>query len=295
MVTDPPESVGASPVKCAGVPAPEAPIVRACLLLASCEVDPEVLSVSECIAGALPTSGALPDCLLGAQTCAEVGSCMGRGIDTDTCLVARGEQLCAGNKVVSCDREPNGFVDCAKRGAVCVAYRNEDDTADLAGCGFAQACSGTDESYRCDGTKRVRCDLDHLLGEDCATRGLTCVEGPTGAVCRSPSGCEPQSGQCDPSGSGRYCDSEGAAMKLDCSRLDFSCQAAPGRPGQVECAAPGCSPADAAQCFEECDGPMAHLCLGGQRFSVDCRAYGLKGCFIETRGDSGDRARCGYD
>jgi hypothetical protein len=294
-ITDPPEVLGASPVKCAGVPVPDASIVRACLLLASCDVIPQVLSVSECIAGALPTSGGLPECLLDARTCAEVGACRGRGIDTDACLAPRDAQLCVGNRFVDCGRAPNGFVDCTTLGATCVPYRNEDDTADQAGCGFPQACPGTEESYRCAGTKRVRCDRDHLLGEDCAARGLVCVQTPTGAVCRSAAGCEPDSGQCDASGSGTYCDGEGQAMNLDCSRLGFTCQAALGRPGQMECAAPSCSTADAAQCFEECDGPMAHLCLGGQRFSVDCHAYGLKNCFLETRSESGDRARCGYD
>jgi hypothetical protein len=39
---------------------------------------------------------------------------------------------------------------------------------------------------------------------------------------------------------------------------------------------------------------MAHLCLGGQRFSIDCRDYGIQSCLLETRAGEGDRARCGY-
>jgi hypothetical protein len=150
--------------------------------------------------------------------------------------------------------------------------------------------------YVCNGTKRVLCQGGIGFGEDCAAYGMTCVAAPKGAFCaKRPAACnEAGIGSCDASGQGNFCDA-GRALPLDCSRLAFACREAPTGVFGVECADPACSIADAAKCFEECDGPLAYLCLGGERFTVDCRAYGLQRCILETRADSGDRARCGYD
>jgi len=297
-ISDDPETVGSSPVACVGTPDPEAPTLRTCVLAASCSPFPQPTSVSECVAQALPASGALPACAIGAQSCAELNACLGTGFYPDACSADPGTTHCVGTKVVTCDSFPRYFRDCAKSGATCAAYSSEDDgKLDAADCAVVASCADTSDSYHCNGTKRVLCQHGIGFGEDCAARGLACVDAPSGAVCmQAQAPCtQPGMGRCETSGDGSYCDFEGRAHTFECARLGFVCREAPGTVYGIECASPTCSATAAAQCFEECDGALAHLCLGGQRFSLDCRAYGLPACILETRASSGDRARCGYD
>ena len=109
-----------------------------------------------------------------------------------------------------------------------------------------------------------------------------------------PSCAQPGVGSCDAQGNGTYCDAGGQQFVFDCSRLGLTCQVAPGQANGIRCVNPACSPADAADCFEECDGPMAHLCVGGQRFSIDCQNYGFEGCISETQAKEGERVRCAH-
>jgi hypothetical protein len=147
----------------------------------------------------------------------------------------------------------------------------------------------------CDGTRRVSCQDGVPDDEDCAAAGLDCVATTDGAICRQKAGgCSTfGSGICDTPTAGSYCDNYGRTQILDCAPLGFTCQVAPTQKHGIACLAPSCAPPDAAQCFEECDGPVAHLCVGGQRLSLDCPSYGFHTCILENRADVGDRARCG--
>jgi hypothetical protein len=291
------EVLGADPVKCAGAPVPASSIVRACVLSASCSADPIATSVSDCIEKALPDSGALPACVVGAQSCTELAACTGSGYYVDACPAAAQFQVtCVGSKVVDCFQIPRTFSDCAKRGASCVRFSSNDDgTLDAAGCAVTPACSAPTDNYVCEGTKRVRCSHGVGLGEDCAARGLVCRDTPGGAVCApsAPTCNQPGAGRCDAQGKGVYCDAEGRQFAFDCSRLGLACQVAPGQVHGIRCVIPACPPADAADCFEECDAQMAHLCIGGQRFSIDCHDYGFSRCVLETQAGVGGHVRCG--
>ncbi len=292
-----PEVLGADPVKCKGTPVPVPSIVRACVLSASCSAVPLATSVSDCIEKALPDSGALPACVVGAQGCAEMAACTGSGYYADACPAADQFQVtCVGSKVVDCFQLRRTFSDCAKSGASCVRYSSNDDgMLDAAGCSVTATCSVPTDSYVCDGTKRVRCSHGLGLGEDCAARGLLCREALGGAVCApSAATCnQPDVGSCDAQGKGAYCDAEGRQFGFDCARLGLTCQVAPGQLHGIRCVNPACPPADAAACSEECDAQMAHLCIGGQRFSIDCHDYGFNGCVLETQGGVGVHVRCG--
>lgn len=295
-VVDTPEIVGASPVPCGGRPSPEPAVVRACLLASSCSPFPPVAALSDCIAQALPASGLYPACALGAQSCAEMDACLGTGFYSDPCPELAAVEICVGTKIVACGL-PRYYRDCAKSGAACSQYSaNDDGNLDSADCSVAPTCTTPSDVYVCNGSKRVRCQHGIAFGEDCAAQGMACVAGPEGAVCAlRPAACSQPGGSCDASGAGTYCGADGRALQLDCPRLGFTCREAPERTSGVACEEPSCSHEDAAQCFEECDGPLAHLCLGGQRFSVDCRAYGLQSCILESNLEGGDHARCGYD
>jgi hypothetical protein len=291
-----PQVLGADPVKCTGTPVPAPSIVRACVLSASCSAEPLPTSVSECIEKALPDSGVLPACVVGAQSCVEMAACTGSGYYADACPAADQFQVtCVGSKVVDCFQLRRTFSDCAKTGASCVRYDGGNDGGvDSAGCAVTPTCGVPTDSYTCDGTKRVQCSHGVGLGEDCAARGLQCRDAPGGAVCapNPPSCAQPGVSSCDAQGKGAYCDAEGRQFVFDCSRLGLTCQVASGQPDGIRCVNPACSPADAAGCFEECDGPMAHLCIGGERLSVDCRNYGFQSCVVETRANVGERVRC---
>jgi len=294
---DGPATLGPSPVKCGGTITPEAPLVRACTLIAGCSPSAQPTALSDCVAQALPDSGKFPECVIGAQTCAEMDACLGTGFYPDACEPDQIGTTCVGTKVVHCvDLGPRYFVDCKKTGAFCVPYsQNDDETLDAADCAVAPTCTTPSDVYACSGTKRLLCQHGIGFGEDCAARGLACVSTPDGAICApQPASCTaPGTSSCGAQGKGSVCQPDGQSLAIDCGRLRFTCEKAPDRPEGIACINPACPAADAAQCFEECDGPLAHLCLGGQRFSIDCQTYGFRGCILETRTDDGDRARCG--
>lgn len=296
-IAEPDEPRGPSPVSCAGSPAPNPALVRTCILAASCS--PELLSesVSDCIAKDLMHAGSYPACVSQAQSCAEVAACRGQGFYGRPCPELR-HSFCDGSRAVTCNH-PTAFTDCASRGASCTEYSLEEGApAAYAGCIVAPSCTSESELFACSGSKRVSCRQGIAFGEDCAARGLACVDVPGGDAMCAPqvaSCTTPGTGQCDSSSSGSYCATDGSKLSFDCAALGFKCRPDETGTHGVECLAPDCAPEAAAQCFEECDGPMAHLCLGGQRFSVDCRTYGLSQCVLETREKDGDRARCGYD
>jgi hypothetical protein len=296
--TGTPATLGASPVKCCGAVTPEPPLVRACVLSAGCSPGTQPTALSDCIAQALPDSVAFPDCVIGAQSCAEMAVCLGTGFYPDACEPDQLGTRCVGTKVVHCvDVGPRFFVDCKKTGALCAPFSDKDnDVLDSAGCAVVPSCTAASDVYACSGTKRFVCQHGIGFGEDCAARDLDCVNKPGGAICahKLSSCATPGVGKCDAAGkTGSFCQADGQALAIDCGRLGFTCQEAPDRPQGIACVNPACPAADAAQCLEECDGPLAHLCLGGQRFSVDCQSYGFRGCILETRPGDGDRARCG--
>lgn len=294
-IPDAPVTIGPSPVKCDGTPQPDVTVLRACLLAAGCAPAPQAAPVSDCIAKALPMSPSFSACLRDARSCTEVAACTGTGVWTEPCPKP-GASGCVGNKVVYCDILPNYFLDCATRGAPCV-----DGVVDLGGvvyevgfCGVP-TCDTPTESWVCDGTKRVLCANGSAEVDDCALQGLECIDRADGAICgRRSNGCTPAgSATCSSATAAEYCGEDGRVIALDCAPLGFTCQVAPRQKHGVACLAPACPPADAEQCFEECDGPVAHLCVGGQRLSIDCTSHGFQTCVLESRADVGDRVRCG--
>jgi hypothetical protein len=295
-IPEPPGVLGPSSVECAGTPAPEPAVVRACVLSAGCSPSPRLAALSDCIAKALPASSALPPCALGAQSCAEMDACLGTGFYADPCPEGDIGKACAGTKLIDCAATPRSYRDCAKLGATCSERSIEIDgeLVDTADCVVDSPCPAAGDTYVCDGSRRVLCQ-GASLGEDCAARGLACADTPDGAVCmKNPADCsEPDSGRCDVTGSALYCAIDGTQWSFDCAQMGLVCEAAPQHNHGVRCVDPECSAADAAACFEECDGPMAHLCIGGRRYSIDCQSYGFRGCVLETWPDTGDRAGCG--
>lgn len=293
------ESFVPSAVACAGTPMPEPDVTRACVLAASC-LPRLAVSLTECLSERLPASPDAPRCWLGALSCTEVAECFGFSVSTAPCASADFRSVCDENRVVSCDL-PRTSRDCSAVGGTCQSYasfpNDAPDYLDAADCAVETTCTGTNDSYVCDGSKRFRCRAGVAFGEDCAARGMACEDAPNGAVCvvTGPRCAEPNVGRCVDDDHGSFCGSDGRAVSIDCAALGFTCREAPERLHGVRCDSPSCTPAEVARCIEECDGSSAHLCLGGQRFSVDCRALGLKGCFLDTRPGVGDTARCGNE
>src|SRR5258706_3045490 len=253
-ISDVPQIVGPSPVACVGVPAPDMSLVHACVLMGSCSPYPAPFSMSDCISQALPGSGALPTCTVGAQSCAEMDACLGTGFYTDPCPEL-GVPLCVGTKAVHCGF-PRYYRDCAKLGATCVEFASQEGgEIDEVDCAVEPTCAVPTDVPVCNGTKRVLCQGGIGFGEDCAAHGMTCVAAPEGAFCaQRPASCsELGNGSCDASGNASFC-AAGRAFQFDCSRLSFTCREAPERGFGGECADPACSVADAAKGFEECDG-----------------------------------------
>lgn len=293
-----PDSFAPSPVACAGTPTPEPDVVRACVLAASC-LPRLAVSLSECISEGSPGSGDAPPCWLAARSCSEVAACFGFSISAAPCASTFVRSQCDGNQVVTCDL-PRSSRDCSAVGGTCAAYAGfpqAPEHIDSADCTVTAKCIGTNDNYVCAGTQRFRCRDGVAFGEDCAARGMACESTPSGATCvANPAGCaEPGVGRCIDGGKGAFCSNERRAISVDCAALGFTCREAAERAHGVRCDAPSCAATEVAQCIEECDGDLAHLCLGGQRYSVNCRSFGLKGCFLDTREGVGDTARCGNE
>jgi hypothetical protein len=294
-----PETFGPAPVACSGTPAPAADVVRACVLAASC-LPRLAVSLSECISERSPGSSDAPPCWLEANSCAEVAACFGFSITSTPCPSLLARSRCDGNQVVTCDL-PRLTRDCSAVGGTCRSYAAFPDQApdvmDTADCAVETPCEGTNDTYVCDGTKRFRCRAGVAFGEDCAARGMACENQASGASCVAvPSACaDPGAGRCVDGSTGTFCSSERRSVTIDCAPLGFSCRDAPERQHGARCDAPTCTAAEVAQCFESCDGNTAHLCLGGQRYSVDCRTFGLQDCILDTRPGVGDTVRCGNE
>jgi len=252
--------------------------------------------VSDCIEKALPDSGVLPVCVVGAQSCAEMNVCTGTGYYQDACPLGQQNQVtCVGSKVVACTQILRTFSDCTKIGANCVRYDSGNDGGvDSAGCAVTPTCSVPTDSYACSGTKRVRCSHGVGLGEDCAARGMQCRDAPGGAMCAltPPSCAQPGVGSCDAQGKGTYCDADGRQFAFDCARLGLTCKWPPGKPTASVAPTPRARPLTPPIASKSATEPMAHLCIGGQRFSIDCGTYGFRGCALETKASVGGRARC---
>jgi hypothetical protein len=293
------ESFAPSAVACAGTPGPAPGVTRACVLAASCLPRLEV-SLAECISESLPASPDAPPCWLGAGSCTEVAECFGFSVYKAPCASADLRSTCDENHVVTCDL-PRTSRDCRAVGGICQSYssfpNDAPDVLDSADCAVETTCTETNDRYACDGSKRFRCRAGVAFGEDCAARGMVCANTADGAACvaTGPRCPEPGVGRCIDDEHGRFCASDGRVVSIDCAALGFTCREAPERLHGVRCDSPSCTPTEVARCIEECDGSTAHLCLGGQRYSVDCRAFGLKGCLLDTRPGVGDTARCGNE
>jgi hypothetical protein len=293
---------GQSAFPCRRTHEPTAQLVHACVLLSACAPEwlshggstvdyrPVPMTLSECIGYGVP-GAEFPSACSNAETCAEMGRCFGAGFWEETCpLDPFGGSFCQGSKLINCgELYPAQYVDCARLGATCVELDDENEPG--ADCVVDAPCLAADDgAYRCDGSKRVKCLAGLARGEDCAAAGADCVDGEAGATCQKIAGCTPEPAACSADDSATFCEDNGVEYRLDCRVAGLSCSSSEDEIG-FTCRAPGCSMEEAALCYEECDGPIARLCVGGSRLSVDCREHDFDYCHLDL-GLDGPIARC---
>jgi hypothetical protein len=254
------------------------------------EYAPVELTLSECIAYGLPQAKIPNDCALKATSCEEIGACFGSGFYTGQCpLDAKPASFCDGSKLVNCnDVIPPQYLDCARVGAKCVEFDADTPGAD---CVVDSPCDEPDEAgHHCDGSKLVKCRAGRARGEDCALENSTCVQSGTEAACAPIEVCTPEPTTCSSAEGANYCWEDGQAHGLDCASAGLECHDFPDEVG-IECRVPGCTLAEKAACYEQCAGPVARLCVGGARLSVDCREQGFATCHEDFALD-GPAATC---
>lgn len=300
---EPSPDPGQSEFPCRRAQEPSAEHVHACVLLSACvpdwfsyggstvEYQPIFVTLSDCLMYGLPGAD-FPSACVHAPTCEEMGRCFGLGFWQGTCpLDPDGGSFCEGSTLINCGQlYPPQYLDCARLGATCA--ESEDESKPGADCVVAASCATHDEAlYRCEGSKRVKCQNGLARGEDCAAQGAACVESETGATCEKTAGCTQEPAVCAADESALYCADDRTEHRLDCSDAGLSCSVVEDDEVGVTCRAPGCSAEEAALCYEECDGPIARLCVGGSRLSVDCREHGFDYCHLDL-GVDGLIARC---
>ena len=296
-------TLGKSPVPCGESPTPSAALLRACVLQPACTGDwetgvgsdptpykPILLGPADCISVAQPYAQGAPACWLTAKNCAELGACFGSGSYAGQCpFDSSVEQFCDGSLFVDCTQSvPAHFFDCARIGANCVAHAADAGHPGIqtADCAVPDVpCAQDDADFRCAGSKRVRCTNGIAVGEDCASTQRTCVADAGSARCQSPAPtCDkPGTATCNTDGSANFCTvNDSLPQRLECARAGLSCAPDPYSTLGVSCNSPDCSANDLAACYEGCNGPVAQLCIGGKRLTVDCRDYGLRYCVGAT-------------
>jgi hypothetical protein len=294
---------------CRAAHEPDPALVHWCVLMAACapswahyggsSIDGNTtsLALSDCIALDLPNSIDVEDCAT-AATCEELSRCAGTGYYEKQCpLEPERARFCDGSRMVDCLYVlPAQYFDCSSVGGSCIEF-DDGSGSQAVDCAVDSPCGDMDdEKFRCDGDKRVQCRGGIAHGEDCAAEDMICSENPDGAECVDPPDatmgeCVPNAAQCNDDGSATFCDPYGVLEHVNCPAVGLSCVMNPDSGLLFECRAPDCDAEAESRCVEECAGPFARICLGGSRFTVDCREHGFDYCrpFV---GEIGPAAQC---
>jgi hypothetical protein len=238
------------------------------------------------IEGGADDGTTLRACVAGAESCAEVQSCVGYEAgpcEADRCeagVALRCRRLATGQTVIE-----HEHCDPSSENAACSVV---DDVKEgrIAFC-HAGACA----SDHCDGDVLVRCRSGLSMRTDCAAAGRFCRELSGAAFCALPEPCVVD-----------HCDGEVATLchggyvehreRCDALVPGSSCVDVS---GGVECRTAVNEPrCDAWGEFASwCEGTSAWTCLGGAAFELDCAALSGGACHSELIGNAGSESRAG--
>lgn len=261
-------------VQCGQALVPNDKVVRSCVLWDSCSPFVPASSISNCISLNVQQAFLGTSCTANATTCADVELCEGYGFASTQCAGGQSGWRCdSNNTAIYCKAGQGYFVSCAKRGGQCTMYdSNNDSVPDTANCKVLDQCAAG--SSACDGEIAYNCIGGTGYGAVCTNLGAHCLTQAGQANCYLASPvCPGTVAPCD-GNVAQACDT-GQLLRYDCGSVGLVCDSEAAGP---YCVSPGCTLADAQSCKESCTNSVAHLCYGGARFDVDCKAYGFATC-----------------
>lgn len=279
---------------CDGTPfAGNEAIVRSCILRVGCQLwnYPEN-TISRCVSQNTQSTYEGTKCTLDAQSCADIAECEGTHDAEAFCATHAEGQYCDGNDVVNCYDDYLSFATaCTKYGGTCNDFGVDLGNGDTVACALDQVttCTETDDTETCGGPAngyKYQCQDDVAYGIKCSNFAASCQADSGGDV-----GCFYPLNNCTTEGvvcandRATWCDGTSKAT-FDCGSVGLDCATSGDYSGDSgrQCAAPGCTPTDVADCQESCSGSKLSFCYGGAPVTVDCKDYGFKTC-VEYTGD----------
>ena len=229
-------------------------------------------------------------CLANVKTCGDVDRCVYPGVTPVCSGTGMKFNACAGNGVtrVACsdtattNSHPTFVANCNGQGRRCVQPSTNDSIA------FCAASDTSDGGCTpgCEGSLLHDCEDAGLpypldLGRDCSNVGGGGCANKNGTVCApstSGTSCADAGAlSCSSDGTTVIDCRSGIADEVSCAKLGGTCQTA-GLTGPAWDPAYAClGPATCAP--DSCGGSVLNGCANGIKFSVDCKAIGLSGCF----------------
>lgn len=254
-----------------------------CMFRIACDPFLPPYSMSECVGMAWQDASAAESCSLGAESCADVDSCIGRRYEPEAACEGTSGWTCGEDeRAINCTEFGGYSIDCAMFGGTCMPHASTEVPTAFA-CQHVPAPTCPDDAepgaYYCEGTQRFTCIDGEPRGVDCAAINSECIQySPTEAYCSD------RTEECDNLGSTscdgfsiEACDSDGYRVRFDCSIEGLEC-AQDSETDNIECLAEGCE--TSTNCTEECleDGRTLRFCAGGVAFVMDCTEFGYDGC-----------------
>jgi hypothetical protein len=285
---------------------PNEALVRACVLLKSCDLlfSP---TVSECIRRNYPaTLGRWRrDCLLSAHGCDDLLRCESSIVQDAAGLCADGSVAvhCDGKIAMRCSGEDLVFRSACPETCDLEALGDDRANSSQTPCtlasNYADLCSSptANGTMGCHEHHQYRCIDGTAFGTDCRKSGGTCNPDGSGSCVSTSSAAV----SCADLGAGwegcrddrllRCVKPSGAGPVLEeypCGSIGHRCDSPVER--EADCIPEGCSWNDVESCEESCAGNMLQLCPG---LSVDCSRFGFSTCARRAfRPDGPTRVAC---
>lgn len=249
-----------------------------CMFRIGCDPFFPPFTMSQCVSLAWQDASPMEACGYGAQSCADVAACIGRGYHSDDVCSGEG-WTCddTGNIAVNCTQNGAYAIDCGLLGGSCAPHASSVVPS-------APACQpdsppncpngAVEGNFLCDGTERFTCIDGQAYSVDCAALSASCING----------GCSDRPDTCTTLGQVScdehvidVCDSTGHRVRFDCSAEGMDC-GVDSETGATTCLADGCE--TETGCTEGCakDNKTLQFCVGGVTFAMDCTAYGFDTC-----------------
>lgn len=255
-----------------------------CMFRIACDPFLPPYTMSECVGMAWQDAAPAESCTFGAESCADVDSCIGRRYEPAASCEDTTGWTCdeSGDRAINCTQAGGYSIDCELFGGTCMPHSSTAAPTAF-GCQHVPAPTCPEDAvegeYYCEGTQRFTCIDGEPRGVDCAAINSECIEyGPGEAFCSD------RTEACDNLGSTtcdgntiEACDTDGYRVRFDCSNEGLEC-GQDSETDDIVCLAEGCE--TATECSEACleDGRTLRFCAGGVAFVLDCTEFGYDGC-----------------